>query len=154
MGSINMPGKYQALSLGGQLYKFFVKGEDTGGAYAFFEAHLPPLDIGPPPHIHRNEDVAFYIIEGRFTFSLENSEIKAGPGDFIFLPRGQKHWLRSDSDEVGKMLVFASPAGFEKFYDAAGTPVEDDTKMPPPPTHEELVKLIQEAPNFGIEMFL
>jgi len=144
MGNMDMPRKYKALSLGGHLYKFFVKGEDTGGAYAFFEAHLPPLDIGPPPHIHRNEDVAFYILEGRFTFSNETGEIKAKPGDFIFLPRGRKHWLRNDSDTIG----------FEKFYDAAGTPVEDDTKMPPPPTHEELVKLIQEAPNFGIEMFL
>jgi uncharacterized cupin superfamily protein len=154
MGSINMPNKYRALSLGGHLYKFFVKGEDTGGAYAFFEAHLPPLDIGPPPHIHRNEDVAFYILEGRFTFSNEGGEIKAKPGDFIFLPRGRKHWLRNDSDTIGKLLIISNPAGFEKFYDAAGTPVEDDTKMPPPPTHEELVKLIQEAPKFGIEMFL
>lgn len=151
---MDLPRKYKTLSLGGHLYKFYAKGEDTGETYTVFEANIPPLDIGPPPHIHRNEDVAFYIIEGRFTFSLENSEIKAGPGDFIFLPRGQKHWLRSDSGEVGKMLVFASPAGFEKFYDATGTPVGDDTKMPPPPTHEELVKLIQEAPNFGIEMFL
>jgi uncharacterized cupin superfamily protein len=154
MDCTNMPRKYQALSLGGHLYKFFVKGEDTGGAYAFFEAHLPPLDIGPPPHIHRNEDVAFYILEGRFIFSNEAGEIKAKPGDFIFLPRGRKHWLRNDSDTIGKFLIISNPAGFEKFYDAAGTPVEDDTKMPPAPTHEELVKLIQEAPNFGIEMFL
>jgi uncharacterized cupin superfamily protein len=154
MGNMDLPRKYKAISLGGHLYKFFVKGEDTGGAYAFFEAHLPPLDIGPPPHIHRNEDVAFYILEGRFTFSNEAGEIKVKPGDFIFLPRGRKHWLRNDSDTIGKFLIISNPAGFEKFYDAAGTPVEDDTKMPPPPTHEELVKLIQEAPNFGIEMFL
>jgi quercetin dioxygenase-like cupin family protein len=146
--------KYGALSLGGQLYKFYLKGEDTGGRYAFFEVNVPPMDIGPPPHIHNNEDVAFYIVQGRFTFSLDDNEFNAKPGDFVFLPRGLKHWLRNESDTIGRMLIFSSPAGFENFYDAAGTPVEDDTKMPPPPSHEELIKLVEEAPNFGIRMFL
>jgi uncharacterized cupin superfamily protein len=112
------------------------------------------MDIDPPPHIHRNEDVGFYILEGNFTFSLEENEIKAKLGDFVFMPRGQKHWLRSDSDKVGRMLVIANPAGFEKFYDATGVPVDDDLKMPPTPTYDELIRLVQEAPNFGIEMFL
>ncbi|MFI5323678.1 MAG: cupin domain-containing protein [Thermodesulfobacteriota bacterium] len=124
------------------------------GAYALYEANLPPMDIGPPPHIDRNEDIGFYVLEGQFTFSFEESEIKAKTGDFVFMPRGLKHWLRSDSDKVGRMLVIASPAGFEKFYDATGTPVEDDSKMPLPPTNQELMILVQEAPNFGIEMFL
>lgn len=91
------------------------------------------MDIGPPPHIDRNEDIGFYVLEGQFTFSFEENEIKAKTGDFVFMPRGLKHWLRSDSDKVGRMLVIASPAGFEKFYDATGTPVEDDSKMPLPP---------------------
>ena len=146
--------KHKSLSLGGHLYKFYMKGEDTGGAYTLFEANLPPMDIGPPPHIHRNEDVAFYIVEGRFRFSLEESEFKAEPGDFVFLPRGLKHWLRNESDTIGKLLIISNPAGFERFYDAAGTPVEDDTKMPPSPTHEELMRLVQEAPSFGLEIFL
>lgn len=153
-GNMDLPRKYRALSLGGHIYKFYAKGEDTGETYTVFEANLPPLDIGPPPHIHCNEDVAFYVLEGRFIFSGEDGEIKANPGDFIFMPRGKKHWLRSDYDKVGRMLVFSSPAGFEKFYEAAGKPVEDESIMPPVPTIEDLMKLIQEAPRFGIEMFL
>jgi quercetin dioxygenase-like cupin family protein len=146
--------KYQSLSLGGYLYKFHAKGEDTGGAYTFFEAFVPPRDIGPPPHVHRNEDVAFYIIDGLFTFSLDGVEFKAKTGDFVFLPRGLTHWKRNESDSVGKMLVISNPPGFEKYFDRAGTLVEDDTEMPPTPTNEELIRLVQEAPNFGIEMFL
>ncbi len=146
--------KYQSLSLGGYLYKFHAKGEDTGGAYTFFEAFVPPRDIGPPPHVHRNEDVAFYIIDGLFTFSLDGVEFKAKTGDFVFLPRGLTHWKRNESDSVGKMVVISNPSGFEKYFDRAGTLVEDDTEMPPTPTNEELIRLVQEAPNFGIEMFL
>ncbi|MEW6144257.1 MAG: cupin domain-containing protein [Thermodesulfobacteriota bacterium] len=151
---MDLRNKYGALSLGGQLYKFYMKGEDTDGAYAFFEVSVPPFDLGPPPHIHNNEDVAFYIVQGRFTFSLDENEFNAEPGDFVFLPRGRKHWLRNESDTIGRMLVFSSPAGFEKFYDATGIPVEDDTKLPSPPSHEELMRLVEEAPNFGIKMFL
>jgi mannose-6-phosphate isomerase-like protein (cupin superfamily) len=150
----DLPRKYKALSLGGHLYRFCAKGQDTGGDYALYIADLPPMDIGPPPHIHRNEDVGFYILEGNFTFSLEDNKFKAKPGDFVVMPRGLKHWLRSDSEEVGRMLVIARPSGFEKFYDATGIPVDDDTKMPPTPTYDELIRLVQETPNFGIEMFL
>jgi quercetin dioxygenase-like cupin family protein len=131
-----------------------MKGGDTGGAYAVFEVNLPPMDIGPPPHIHRNEDVAFYIVEGRFRFSLEENEFQAEPGDFVILPKGPKHWLRNEADTIGKLLIISNPAGFERFFDATGTPVEDDTKMSPCPTHEELMRLVQEAPNFGLEIFL
>ncbi len=151
---MDMAKKHKALALGGHLYRLFVKGEDTGGAYTIFEANVPPMDIGPPPHIHRNEDMAFYIVEGLFRFSLEENEFNAVPGDFVFLPRGLKHWLSNESGTMGKMLVIASPSGFDRFIHAAGVPLEDDTKMPPPPTNEELMKLVQEAPKFGIDVFL
>lgn len=146
--------KHKSLSLGGHLYKFFMKGEDTGGTYTIFEANVPPMDIGPPPHIHRNEDIAFYIVEGRFRFSLEENEFNAEPGDFVLLPRGLKHWLRNESDTIGKMLVISNPSGFDSFMHAAGTLLEDDAKMPPPPTNDELMRLVQEAPNFGVDIFL
>lgn len=151
---MNLSRKYKSLSLAGHIYKFYTKGEDTGGAYTLFEANIPPVDIGPPPHIHHNEDVAFYILEGRFTFFLDENEFQAKPGDFVFLPRGLKHWLRNESETIGKMLIISSPAGFEKFFGAVGEPVEDDSKIPPPPTNEDLMRLVQEAPNFGIKIFL
>jgi uncharacterized cupin superfamily protein len=31
------------------------------------EAIVPP-DGGPPPHIHRNEDETFYVLEGEVEF--------------------------------------------------------------------------------------
>lgn len=112
------------------------------------------MDIGPPPHIHRNEDIAFYIVEGIFRFSLEDNEFNAEPGDFVLLPRGLKHWLRNESGTTGKMLVISNPSGFDSFMHSAGTLLEDDTRMPPPPTNDEIIRLVQEAPNYGIEMFL
>lgn len=112
----------------------------------------PPNDPGLPPHIHRNEDEAFYVLQGEFSFFLENREFVGKPGNFIFLPRGVKHSFRNNSDTIGRQIVFVNPSGFEKFFDSAGEPVEDDTNLPTPPSKEHIQKVIEEAPKFGIEI--
>lgn len=151
---MNRKTEHKCTAIMGYVYKYLATGEDTGGAYTLFEILIPPNDVGPPPHIHRNEDEAFYIIEGNYTFSLDDKEFPAKPGDFIFLPRGIKHWSKNDSDSTGRVLTLLTPSGLEKLFDAIGTPVEDFTKPPPPPTNEDLIKIVTEAPKFGIELFL
>ena len=146
--------KKKSVAVVGSIYKYLATGEDTGGAYSLFEALVPPKDPGPPPHIHRNEDEAFYVLEGEFSIFLGGEEFRAKPGDFISLPRGIVHSFRSDSDDVGRMLVIVSPSGFEKFFDAVGEPVDDDTIPPPPPSKEHIQKIIEEAPKYGIELIL
>ncbi|MGH7849804.1 MAG: cupin domain-containing protein, partial [Thermodesulfobacteriota bacterium] len=93
-------------------------------------------------------------LEGEFSIVLGGEEFRAKPGDFISLPRGIRHSFRSDSDKIGRMLVIVSPSGFEKFFDAVGEPVDDDTIPPPPPSKEHIQKVIEEAPRFGIELIL
>lgn len=113
---------------------------------------MPPHDPGLPPHIHRNEDEAFYLLQGEFSFFLENREFVGKPENFIFLPRGVKHSFRNNSDTIGRQIVFVNPSGFKKFFDSAREPVEDDTNLPTPPSKEHIQKVIEEAPKFGIEM--
>jgi quercetin dioxygenase-like cupin family protein len=151
---MNLVKKKKSVAVVGSVYKYLATGEDTGGEYSLFEALVPPKDPGPPPHIHKNEDEAFYVLEGEFSVFLGSEEFRAKPGDFISLPRGIRHSFRSDSDDVGRMLVIVSPSGFEKFFDAVGEPVDDDTIPPPPPSEEHIRKVIEEAPRFGIELFL
>lgn len=151
---MNTTKKKKSVAVAGSVYKYLATGEDTGGAYSLFEALVPPNDPGPPPHIHRNEDEAFYVLEGEFSISLGDEEFRAGAGDFIFLPRGIRHSFKSNSDKAGRLLVIVNPSGFERFFDAVGEPVEDDTKFPPPPSEEHIKKIIEEAPGFGIELFL
>lgn len=146
--------KHKSVAVVGTIYKYLATGEDTGGAYALFESLVPPNDPGPPPHLHKNEDEGFYILEGDFTFSLGDMEYHLRTGDFIFLPRGIRHSYRNNSDTVARQLVLVNPSGFQKFFDAVGEPVEDDTKLPPPPSNEHIQKIIEEAPKFGIELFL
>ena len=44
-----------------------VSGEQTNGEYAIAHVIEPPK-LGPPLHIHKDEDEAFYILKGQFTF--------------------------------------------------------------------------------------
>ena len=62
----------------GDKYRFLVTGEETGGAYFAMEALVPPGG-GPPPHVHRNEDETFYVLEGRVEFRLGDERVTGRP---------------------------------------------------------------------------
>ena len=51
-------------------------------------AIVPPHG-GPPPHIHRNEDETFYVLDGTPTFRLGDERIVAGPGRLRERPEGR-----------------------------------------------------------------
>ena len=50
-----------------------------------------PLGEGPPMHIHPHTDEGFYNGEGETTFVVSDREVAAGPGTFVFVPRGIQH---------------------------------------------------------------
>ena len=77
---MNTVKKHKSVAVVGTIYKYLATGEDTVGAYALFETLVPPNDPGPPPHLHKNEDEAFYILQGEFSFFLGDREYMAKPG--------------------------------------------------------------------------
>ena len=48
--------------------KTLATGKETGGSFELVE-DLRNEGEGPAPHIHRNSEEAFYVLEGRFTFT-------------------------------------------------------------------------------------
>lgn len=129
--------------------------EETGGAYSLFDMVTPPGDQGPPPHTHTMEDEAFYVLEGEHTVVIDGKEIKGGPGSWMFAPRFKPHSFRNDSDQPTRVLMFASPGGFEKFFDACGIPAPapgnmDDTYMPGPPTEHQIKLILDAMPKYGM----
>jgi len=43
-------------------------------------------------------------------------------GDFLLAPRGVPHTIRNTGSEDVRMLIMSTPAGFEDFVQAFGTP--------------------------------
>jgi mannose-6-phosphate isomerase-like protein (cupin superfamily) len=111
-------------SLGGR-FTMKVGEADAGGRFALVEA-LAFRSTEPPLHIHHNEDEAWYILDGQMTFYVGDEALEAKAGSFVFAPRGIAHTFTVDVEPT-RVLVFASPAGFEQFAVELGDPATSDT---------------------------
>jgi mannose-6-phosphate isomerase-like protein (cupin superfamily) len=65
-------------------------------------------------HVHDGEDDAFYILEGRMTFTFGDGDVDAPPGTFVLVPPGVEHGFRNDQDVPVRMLNIHAPAGFDR----------------------------------------
>jgi quercetin dioxygenase-like cupin family protein len=114
----------------------------TGGAYAMVESLTPP-GLGPPPHVHRNEDEGFFVLEGEVEFLAGDRWVRAPTGTSFFGKRGTPHTYRNAGSTPSRMVVIISPAGFEEFF------VEvDRLSTIGEPTPEQLVEL---GRRYGLE---
>jgi mannose-6-phosphate isomerase-like protein (cupin superfamily) len=96
-----------------------------GGALGFYLAEHPiPPGYFVPPHVHDEDDEAFYIVQGELTLITAKGESAAGPGSFVVLPRGEAHGFRNDTDGAVILLCVCRPGlqAVEMFrhYDRAG----------------------------------
>jgi quercetin dioxygenase-like cupin family protein len=134
----------------GDLYTILASGEDTGGAFALIHAAALPGG-GPPPHIHRREDEAFYVLEGELTFHADGRDIVATAGAWVTLAKGSRHFFHNNGSTAAKMLIVVTPSGLEKFFAEVGREVTDRS-APPPVTPADIEKLLAVAPKYGIEI--
>ena len=143
-------GEGEALWVAGDTYSFKAVGADTGGGFAFWEATIPP-QAGPPPHIHRGEDEAYFLLEGGLEFLDGDRTFTAGPGSFVYIPRGTLHRFKNVGAAPSRMLLFVTPAGFERFFSAVGQPARAG-EAAPPLGPEEIERSIEAAPKYGLEV--
>src|ERR671922_702289 len=81
-----------------------------------------------PPHTHRDEDEAWYVLEGRLGFQLGDQEIEAGPGDAVVGPRGTPHSYWNAGSGPARYLIVMGPltsAALEKLHDGTPRDAED-----------------------------
>ncbi len=123
-------------------------GAQTGGAFTFLEWSAP-AGFGPPLHRHERDDEAFYLLEGELSLDCGDKHFTAGPGDFMFLPRGIPHTFLVTKGPVHGLQITA-PAGFEDFIAAAGRPAE----APGLPGHTEpdMPRLLAAAQRYGSQI--
>lgn len=136
----------------GALFTFLADGSTTDGRYALKEFIVRP-GAEPPPHTHTHEDEAFYVLEGQFRFSVGDQEIDAGPGSFVFLPRGLTHGFAVQTP-TGRGLSMYTPAGLEDAFRELSEPAPEAT-LPPlpsgPPDPEHIRHLIDVFRSRGVE---
>lgn len=146
-GAVLPPGHGEGLWHLDVLWTFKVPAAATGGSFSLAE-QLLPRGSAPPVHRHTHEDEAWIVLEGEVTFFLDDEEHTAGPGTYVFGPRGRAHTFRVES-ETARVATFLVPGAAEAFFHATGRPAESLTLPPPEPPDVE--QLLEGMSRHGIE---
>jgi len=86
---------YKPSPMGGVSMQVLV-GDPDKGPHATFTKFDPGYDAGM--HTHTN-DVSLVVIKGAYLYKDEAGEKRVGPGEYLFVPGGHKHWSGGDKTE-------------------------------------------------------
>lgn len=100
---------YKSSPTGGFSQQILV-GDPDKGAHATFTKFEPGYDAGM--HTHTN-DVSLVVIKGAYLYKDEAGEKRVGPGEFLFVPGGHKHWSGGDKTE-GALFYEQAPGKFDR----------------------------------------
>jgi quercetin dioxygenase-like cupin family protein len=73
-----------------------LRGDPDKGSHATFTKFDPGYDAGT--HTHTN-DVSLVVIKGAYLYKDDAGEKRVGPGEFLLVPGGHKHWSGGDKTE-------------------------------------------------------
>ena len=68
-------------------------GDPGKGPHGVFTKFAPGFDAGVHTH---TSDVRIVVIKGAYLYKADGREIRVGPGEFLFVPGGTKHWSGGD----------------------------------------------------------
>ena len=86
-----------------------LRGDPDKGPHATFTKFEPGYDAGMHTH---TSDVSLVVIKGAYLYKDDAGEKRVGPGEYIFIPGGHKHWSGGDKSE-GALFYQESPAKFD-----------------------------------------
>jgi len=89
----------------------------TAGTFSAIIAELKPGE-GPPPHLHRDREEYFYVLDGTYRMSVNGEESTIGPGTLVFVPRGTVHAFSNIGTAPGRLLEWTIPGSNEPYFRA------------------------------------
>ena len=98
----------------GTLHK--VPSRVTEGRLAIVEHTLPPRALAAPLHRHSREDELSIVLSGTIGAQLGDDVVSAGPGSYVFKPRGQWHTFWNAGDDELRFVELIVPGGFEGYF--------------------------------------
>jgi quercetin dioxygenase-like cupin family protein len=102
--------------LGGGPHKIKARAEESNGSLTVIEATIPPGRV-IPPHVHANEEEAWYVVDGTVTFRIDGATHLAPAGSFVLVPRGIAHGFANESQAPARFIELFSPAGMERYFE-------------------------------------
>jgi mannose-6-phosphate isomerase-like protein (cupin superfamily) len=122
---------------------------DTGGRYDLIEGNKP-TGTRTPPHRHTRYDEQLYVVEGELTVWAGKRKVVLHDGETFTIPAGTDHVVAATGAGPTRSLVIASPSGFARLIQEAGTP--DTGVAPPELTPVDLERANRVAAEVGDEI--
>ncbi|TWT31809.1 cupin domain-containing protein [Blastopirellula retiformator] len=69
------------------------------------------------------------------------------------MPIGSRHRFKNESGQPTRMLITIAPAGLEEMFLEVGEFLSSEADQPSPPTAEDIERLLEAAPRYGLEIF-
>jgi quercetin dioxygenase-like cupin family protein len=136
----------------GQRIDFLAAGETTVDDYSLFHVFIPAGPPGPRPHIHRDADEFFFVLEGRVEVLLEDKWRSLRPGEFQHVRRGALHTFWNVTAAPARMLSGFVPSAFERWFRDFGHAARPDDVDPLPVLELEVQRLMATASQYDMEM--
>jgi mannose-6-phosphate isomerase-like protein (cupin superfamily) len=111
-----LPDERETFDFGGLGVTWKIDGPEAGERFSVVHHPMAPRALAAPLHRHHNEDEYSYVLEGTLGALLGDEVVTAGPGTWVFKPRGQWHTFWNAGDAPCHIIEVISPAGFEDYF--------------------------------------
>jgi quercetin dioxygenase-like cupin family protein len=110
-----MPGEGRSVDLGVVGMRVLAGGDLTGKAFTLAEFSGSGTGAWTVPHLHREMEESFFVLDGSFTFTVGGRAIEATSGAYILVPRGTAHTITA-AEGGGRFLTLMVPGGLEEMF--------------------------------------
>ncbi len=124
-----------------------IESDETEGRFSVVDHPIPPRTLAAPLHFHTREDEYSYVLEGTLGGLLGDRVVEAGPGSWVFKPRGEWHTFWNAGDTACRIVEVISPAGFENYFRDLAEVFRDGGATGPDP-----VRMVEVGERYGLEM--
>ena len=101
--------------------RFLLQAAKTAGTLTMFEFVVPAQARVPIAHSHEAFDETVYGLSGVLTWTLDDQQVRVGPGDVLFIARGHVHQFVNLDAQDARQLSAITPGllGPEYFQEIA-----------------------------------
>ena len=133
--TLSRPEDQPSWAVGTNTYTFIVTGNQTDGAFAFFDGHFPPKGhVGP--HCHGYEEM-LYVLDGELTVFCDDQRHVLSVNTALNVPAWAPHMLRNNSGAPVRIVVTTALAELELQFEEIGKRVAGRDSAPPLFSDEE-----------------
>jgi mannose-6-phosphate isomerase-like protein (cupin superfamily) len=108
----------------GVAVRHLVAGAHSNYAATLTELRLEPHYQGPAPHWHARTVKVCYVLEGTIAFTLGEHTLTATQGAPLLVRPRAAHTFWNPTAAPARLLIWASPAGYELFLAHLAAPVD------------------------------